>query len=552
MRILEGIRDKKLKKYFSFLLIVFFLCFGEVLRYFNVRNRWFVLLGTARSMIYIILILAWAISVWWRIVQKQVRRYLSGVAGLLLFWFSIRTIKYFFVTNMFWVRHLWYLYYVPITLIPLFALYVAICIEKAEDFAVGKREKLLYIPAVMLIVLIFTNDYHQWAFRFPSGEVWTDGNGIHSIVYFIDAVWAVVLSVAAIVLMFKKCRILQSRRRIWMPFIPLGIAILYTIVYVSGVHWLRVFVGDMVVVYSVLMISVFELCIQCRLIQSNTGYAELFRSCDIPVWIIDEEKGKLLESCLGEKIKIGVQQELEKENRIIDRRWALQRKTLTSMKKGYVVWAEDISEILELIEKLRSIQTRLIDEKALVEKEYKIAKRKAMVEEQKKLYLQMQEETRTQSKELEELLSSYEQLYCEEDKKSVLKRAALLEAYLRRRNILFLNKMQTQYFPIEEIEITFHDTKEVLEYYDIGFACNYFVEGTIQGEFIQKMHDCLEQVLEYSLESMTAVLISVTKKEKRFVFTISIDCKKDCFVFSSENVTVEQDEDGEWRIELQL
>lgn len=533
------------------------LLLGEILRYFNVRNRWFVPLGVARSMIYIALIAAWWFSIRWRIVQRQVRKYLSGVAILLLFWFCVRTVKYFFVTDMFWIRQLWYMYYIPITLIPLLAFYIAICIGKMENFSVGKIEKLLYIPAILLVGLILTNDWHQWAFRFPAGQEWSDGNGRHGAIYFVDAVWVFALAIAALCLMFKKCRVSQSRRRIWQPFVPLGLAVLYTILYVSGFSWLRLIAGDMIVVYSVLIITVFEICIQCRLIQSNTGYVELFQRCDIPVWIVDKEtnvllaseKGRLVENILGENIDIfTLQKKEEVDNNIIDNHWLIQRKMLTSMESGSIVWAEDALEMLDLIEQLRMIQGSLIDENVLAEKEYKIAKRKAKVEEHKRLYLQMQEETKAQSKELEALLFSCEKVEGEEERRNVLKKAALLEAFLQRRNTLFLNTAQTAYLPVEEIAFTFRDTQKVLESYDIGFAVQCFAEGKIKGDSVKKMYDFLERVIEYSLDSMTALFVSVAKKEEIFIFTILTDCKKDCFVFSSENITVEQDEDGEWKL----
>lgn len=48
-----------------------------------------------RSFIYIGLFAAWGLSVRHRIVQKQVKKYLTGAAALLVFWFMVRTAKYF-------------------------------------------------------------------------------------------------------------------------------------------------------------------------------------------------------------------------------------------------------------------------------------------------------------------------------------------------------------------------------------------------------------------------------------------------------------------------
>ena len=62
--------------------------------------------GIVRSLIYIALYIGWGISVSKRIIQVQVRHYLIAVSGLMVFWFVIRTIKYFFITDIGIIRQL--------------------------------------------------------------------------------------------------------------------------------------------------------------------------------------------------------------------------------------------------------------------------------------------------------------------------------------------------------------------------------------------------------------------------------------------------------------
>ena len=52
--------------------------------------------GTLRTVIYIGLYIGWAISIHKRVIQKSVRNTLLLVAGLMVFWFVVRTTKYFF------------------------------------------------------------------------------------------------------------------------------------------------------------------------------------------------------------------------------------------------------------------------------------------------------------------------------------------------------------------------------------------------------------------------------------------------------------------------
>ena len=70
---------------------------------------YFLPVSLLRSLIYIGLMTWWGVSLWQRIVQTQVRRYLAATAALCVFWLSIRTVKFFFAA----IRYLWYGYDVP-------------------------------------------------------------------------------------------------------------------------------------------------------------------------------------------------------------------------------------------------------------------------------------------------------------------------------------------------------------------------------------------------------------------------------------------------------
>ena len=66
--------------------------------------------GIVRSLIYIALYIGWGISVSKRIMQVQVRHCLIAVSGLMVFWFVIRSMRYYFITDIGIARQLWYLY----------------------------------------------------------------------------------------------------------------------------------------------------------------------------------------------------------------------------------------------------------------------------------------------------------------------------------------------------------------------------------------------------------------------------------------------------------
>ena len=170
--------------------------------------------GIARSLIYIALYIGWGISVSKRIIQVQVRYYLIAVSGLMVFWFVIRSMRYYFITDIGIARQLWYLYYLPMLFIPLFSLFVAISLGKPENARLSKTALLLLsIPTVLCLLLVLTNDLHQLVFSFPEGAVWTDINNGYTFGYYIVLGWEILCALAAFVIMIIKCR-LSYRKKI--------------------------------------------------------------------------------------------------------------------------------------------------------------------------------------------------------------------------------------------------------------------------------------------------------------------------------------------------
>lgn len=72
-----------------------------------------------RSFIYIGLFAAWGLSVRQRIVQKQVCRFMTVTAVLLIIWMVVRSAKYFIFWQPDAVRYLWYLFYLPMLFVPM-------------------------------------------------------------------------------------------------------------------------------------------------------------------------------------------------------------------------------------------------------------------------------------------------------------------------------------------------------------------------------------------------------------------------------------------------
>ena len=85
----------------------------------KVSSRYiYIIAGVLRTLIYIGLYIGWGISINKRVVQKAAKNTLLFISGLMIFWFIVRSIKYFFAMDVNVERYSWYSYYLPMLFIP--------------------------------------------------------------------------------------------------------------------------------------------------------------------------------------------------------------------------------------------------------------------------------------------------------------------------------------------------------------------------------------------------------------------------------------------------
>ena len=109
------------------------------------------------------------------------------------------------------------LYYVPQILAPLFSLFAALQLGRREGDALSRKWYLLFIPAALLIGGVLTNDLHQLVFRAVPGAATLDADYTHGWVYYLAMTWIVGLLLATGIIVYRKCRISESRRYAWAP-----------------------------------------------------------------------------------------------------------------------------------------------------------------------------------------------------------------------------------------------------------------------------------------------------------------------------------------------
>ena len=536
-----------LKKHRAFFCVAFAVTAAAVLRQigFQVEAPFNWLFSFFRSVIYIMLFAAWGISVCRRIIQPQVRRYLNAISALMVFWVTARTLRHLFAETPWTLRHLWYLYYLPILFIPLLALFVALSLGKPDNFRLPKWTALLYIPTAALLLLVLTNDLHQLVFRFPEDAVVWMNEYRYGIVYFPVVGWMVLCALTALVIMLVKCRVPNSRKVLVLPFVPVVLSVIYGALYIFQLPWLRLIAGDVTVVFCLLIAATLESCIQCGLIQSNTHYNDLLLSCTLRVQLTDPEYQRLLSSRSAEPIPLQIMRQTETGPVRLDGGLRLSG---APVRGGHVLWTEDVSELLEVLEELQDVKDSLEDNNALLRAEYTLKAREAHIAEQDRLYNIIQRETAPRIKLLAELTDAFETMGDEAQRKQILGKMAVIGAYLKRRSNLIFLADKTPLFQEKELHLTFGESMDNLEL--CGITCGLLseLEGPVEARQLMKMYDLFEEIVERSIDTMTTITVWIGPADGALRITINTDSAADLSPLGSDSVSALRDEDGEWQL----
>ena len=536
-----------LKKHRAFFCVAFAVTAAAVLRQigFQVEAPFNWLFSFFRSVIYIMLFAAWGISVCRRIIQPQVRRYLTAISALMVFWVTARTLRHLFAETPWTLRHLWYLYYLPMLFIPLLALFVALSLGKPDNFRLPKWTALLYIPTAALLLLVLTNDLHQLVFRFPEDAVVWMNEYRYGIVYFPVVGWMVLCALTALVIMLVKCRVPNSRKVLVLPFVPVVLSVIYGALYIFQLPWLRLIAGDVTVVFCLLIAATLESCIQCCLIQSNTHYRELFDASTVGAQITDPEYHVVLSSRAAQEVNIETLRQTQQAPVMLEGGIRLSG---APVRGGHVLWTEDVSELLEVLEELQDVKDSLEDNNALLRAEYTLKAREAHIAEQDRLYNIIQRETAPRIKLLAELTDAFETMGDEAQRKQILGKMAVIGAYLKRRSNLIFLADKTPLFQEKELHLTFGESMDNLEL--CGITCGLLseLEGPVEARQLMKMYDLFEEIVERSIDTMTTITVWIGPADGALRITVNTDSAADLSPLVSDSVSALRDEDGEWQL----
>lgn len=532
------------KRIVLYAVCAFFFCLAGVFQAVDssLPVFWHALFALLAHTILISLVVAWGVSLIHRMVRKDLRAYFLTVAVLILFFLVVRMIRYGLTKDTDALsRYLWYAYYVPRMFIPPTILLAAFSIESKKGKPLAKAWYLLYLPAVILLLLIFTNDAHEWAFalNFENGFSYE-----HRTVYYIALAWEIAVTFTSLIVLILKCGISACRRKTWIPVtVFIVCAAVSTVCFLTDTPAFKI--PELLCFTCIVMI---ESCIAIGLIPSNDEYENYFYRSAYSAVITDENLSVIYDSEKSISTDKNLLGRAAKSPVMIDENTRLSAEKIHG---GYTFRIEDLSKVNEINAALSETNERLSEENYIIEAENELKEQKAQIAEQNKLYAKMDEVTCEELKRLDALLSD---MYHKTQLNSTeyidkMRFACILAAYIKRRSNLVMLAEKQENIDVGELSLAI---KESLGFLSLtGAECTFdcAVSGKIYGKNAGVFYDFFQACIANYEGLPSAVIVRLSRRGDNLVLRIECDNKakeiseKVKSKFEKYNVTIQTDDE---------
>ena len=464
---------------------------------------------------------AMALSIWLRQVRRRLlhpvqKRYLLAGGVLTMSLLMVRTWRYSYIwktslsTESVWLhRHAWYSYYILEVLFATCFFLGILSVGKNYRQEGRKQRNLIWACSVMLCVLVFANDQHQLMFRFLKPELpWTELNPYsYGILYYITMAWMAFLFLVTILLSLVHCASSEFARQIWKPLIPVCFCIIYflLLLFAPGFPTNRILrFPDMLCLFNA---TFTESLILARLIPSNDNYHLLWNASSIRGGIMDQ-RGKIVLRSGGspdialEQVRQSLSREGDLQGVNPESEYLLGSMAIQG---GFAYWIRDVSEIRNRRKKLEEIGDVLREENVLLEAENRLQQEQLAAQEQNELYQQLSQAVQKQNGQIRILLQKAREQTEEESFRTVMSRACVLNAYVKRYSNLFLSGKNKDLLSTGELALAVEESFNYLRLCGIQALLSVNGESSCSGGLLLKAYEFLEEIIEPSLEQLQGI-----------------------------------------------
>ncbi len=464
------------------------------------------------------LITAWCILVRHRVIQTGIRRYITAMCIFMILWFLFRGLKYYiFPPQSTASRYCWYAYYIPMMLYPTCALCAMTYTARSEEWKLPRHAYLIFLIPVIICGFVLTNDFHQLVFIFPKdASVWSDVSYRYGPLYALYFSWFLICTVIMLLIISKRCRLPQKNSfYAKLPLLPPFLGLIYSLAYITGYD--SIF-RDVIIMMCFFSVWTFELAIRQGYIRSNYNYQEIFQRSSIAAQIFDEN--------LYLRYNSGNFQPYENEilhNAIRQGEYRQGNTNYVSeiIDGGYVVWKEDVSELVHLQSELESANAYLEDQNMVRRKSNESKLRRRKLEEQNHLYNEMQNQTQDKLIDMDRLITDFAIANGTEEGKDLLL-IGVLTSYLKRRNNLIFLAEDSQKIPGSELKNCMRETAKILEVFGITCLIQMDIRLVMNFGVVVALYDAFEIVVEDTASQHPVYFVTLTKEKEDYVLRMRV------------------------------
>ena len=441
----------------------------------------------------------------------SVSRAMKALSWMGLLMILLRGVKYAAVSEVgVLARHTWYLYYVPLLLLPLLLFYVSLFVRTERYARARTLWRLSLFLTVVLILAVLTNDLHRLVFRFrPGFEGWDSDYSYGPLFYVVNG-WQYALYLAAIVLLVVKCRVGNARRQAWVLLLPFTVGVAMILLLITGT--MPKLNGTYIVEFPEVLIcmaaAVLEGCIQLGLIPTNTDYSRLFPLLSIRAQITDR-KGKPV-YLSHSAAPLSAEQFTLSNGARLDTHTVLRRMKLPG---GFGFWQDDMTELDRLNTELAEAKEGLAQEAELIRLRSDLKERQAKLEQRTLMYDTIAKRTQRQSQLISRLAKEARLSDDGAFKNACRGRITLLGAYIKRYANLTLLSQEQPDFPAGELALSVSEVLRYLNFCGIPGELISSADCAVPAPSALAAFEAFEDLLETKLPGLRGVFVNLSGLE---------------------------------------
>ena len=441
--------------------------------------------------VYMFLLFSWQHTITTKITQKTMRSHLTAQNIVSILYLTVRFVQdAFLYTDIPWMRFTGYFINIAAVFIPLFGLYSAFYLGKAEDYRISKKWYLLLIPACFLSMLALTNDLHHFLYYIVPEEPQPNLYFHPYIGTYIIYIWGLSIISYQVYVIYQRNGTTKSDPlyRKLIPFYEPILLFLFSIPYAATAYVVRFELVEYSAGLIFILVLCWELYILVGLIPVNAQYEEVFRRSTVAMQILSSSGETITASENAAEITPAMLEALKQNQHFSVTKDVIMH--LHQIPGRYMVWQTDLSQINHALRELQRLNAELEEEQDLLAQEIRLQSDEASVQARNGIYDSLSSEVAGQLTLLTELLSK--ETIAADD----WNRICLIGTYIKRFCNLRLTYQEQQTIPMGDLAISLQDMAKCMKNLEIRTSLDFCPTSNLEPELILLIMKTLETILE--------------------------------------------------------